>query len=57
MSEWMTVTEAAAYARCHRETVAVALRDGELVGAHRKKGAHWKVQATAVDSWLSGGVG
>ena len=50
----LTVREVAAKARVHTETVTKALRDGELIGYHRRKGTNWRVPEENVSPWLRG---
>lgn len=52
----MTIREAASYAALHRETIAVALRLGELQGVQRVKGGRWKTKPAWIDEWISGGA-
>lgn len=52
--EWLTVPEAAAYAKKTPHTIGNALRAGELDGEQPKKGAHWRVDRRAVDAWIRG---
>lgn len=54
--QWVTIREAASYAALHRETIAVALRLGELQGVQRVKGGRWKTKPAWIDEWISGGA-
>jgi excisionase family DNA binding protein len=53
---WHTTNTAAAYADLHRQTIADALRSGELVGAQRTDGGHWRIHVDDLDAWLRGGT-
>lgn len=61
ISPWITVKEAAAYARRHPQTLYGALREyvqtgGKrgLRGAQNGAGRGWRVQRPDVDAWLTG---
>lgn len=57
---WMTVAEAAEYARRHPRTISDALRMGDLKGAQGKRkpgsrqGGHWLTTMEWVDAWIQG---
>jgi len=52
---WFNTTTAAEYAGVHPDTVADALRSGELQGSQRKSpGGHWRIHRDALDAWLGG---
>lgn len=53
-SPWLTVDEAAQYARRHRNTVQAALTRGELEGNQTKRGGRWLIHRDAVDAWTRG---
>lgn len=49
-SPWITVEEAAQYARVSTDTIYKAATLGEL--RHSKVGTHIRIERTAVDQWL-----
>lgn len=52
---YLTATEAARLAGCHRETLLKALREKELKGYQRKEGvSNWRVQRSVVIAWVRG---
>ena len=51
MSNLLTVTQAAVIAGCHRETIAQALRSGDLHGFQRQKNGTWKTEEECVKAW------
>ena len=53
---WLTVTEAAQYARRHAETVMKALRDGSLRGYQTKRSGIWSIHRDDLDAWIRGEV-
>lgn len=53
-SEWLTVREAAAYARAHPQTIYDALRKGDLHGAQSGHGGKWTAKRSCIDSWKFG---
>lgn len=52
--EWLTVGEAARYARRHPKTISNALRAGDLHGKQRGVKGTWSVEPECVDAWLGG---
>lgn len=53
-SPWLTLAEAAQYARRGQESVRLALASGELRGVQASKGAKWRVRTVDLDAWLMG---
>lgn len=51
---WFTTNQAAEYTGRHRQTVANALRTGELEGNQRHVGSHWRIHRDALDAWMRG---
>ncbi|MFH5231929.1 helix-turn-helix domain-containing protein [Antrihabitans spumae] len=55
-SPWMTVPEAAQYARCGHGLVYEACRTGELkanqAGQHAGRRGKWRIHRDAIDEWL-----
>lgn len=51
-SPWLTVPEAAGYARCGRNRVYDACRTGELKARQSGRGGTWLIHRDAVDEWL-----
>lgn len=53
-SPWMTIIEAAKYARSNTKTVGDALRDGSLRGYQTGRGGKWRIHRDDVNAWLRG---
>jgi excisionase family DNA binding protein len=53
-SPWLSLAEAAAYAKFHKSTLADALRDGSLRGYQVRPGGDWRIRASDLDAWISG---
>ena len=53
---WLTVPEAAAYAKRHTQTIKNALRDGSLRGSQTQRNGKWLVHRDDLDAWLRGEV-
>lgn len=47
---WLTVEEAARYAKCHVETIRSACRSRGIEAF--RKGSRWKIRVSAVDAWI-----
>lgn len=56
-SPWMTVDEAAAYARIDRDGLSRVLRSGELVGHRRGERGRWRIHRDELDAWIRGEIG
>lgn len=52
-SPWMTVPEAARYARSGRNRVYDACRTGELTARQSGRGGTWLIHRDAIDAWLA----
>jgi excisionase family DNA binding protein len=50
---WLTLNEAAAYARFHRTTLGDAVRAGRLRG-YQVDGGHWRIHRDDIDAWIRG---
>lgn len=53
---WLTAGEAAAYARCHIQTLRTALRTKELNGCRRGNRGWIKIKKSWIDKWLKKGL-
>lgn len=51
---WHNTEQASEYSGYHPDTIAAALRSGELVGTQRKKNGRWRIHRDALDAWLRG---
>ncbi len=51
---WLTVDEAAEYARKSRSTVMIALRDDTLRGAQTGRNGKWLIHREDLDTWIRG---
>lgn len=54
MEQPLSVKEAAEQAEMHPETIAEALRRGDLHGAQRKKGGTWRIRPSCLEAWVYG---
>jgi excisionase family DNA binding protein len=52
VSPWLTVAEAAAYARCGKKTIYGAVQRGQLRAAKIGNRRDLRILATWVDDWL-----
>lgn len=54
MEQPLSVKEAADEAGLHPETIAEALRRGELHGGQRVKGGTWRIRPSCLEAWTYG---
>ncbi len=53
MTQWLTASEAAGYAKVSAWTIREAVKDGELAAcAVGKTGRGYRLDATEVDKWM-----
>lgn len=54
---WLTAREAAAYARCHPDTIRAAAQTRRLSGVKSgsSRQAQWRFTTTDIDNWLEAG--
>lgn len=55
-SPWLTVPEAAAYARRDRHTILDALGDHTLRGHRRGDRGRWRIHVDDLDAWIRGAI-
>ncbi|MFF2388964.1 helix-turn-helix domain-containing protein [Agromyces sp. NPDC058104] len=49
---YLSTTQAAEASQRHRETVADALRSGELHGFQRSAGSNWRIDPDCLKAWV-----
>ena len=52
--QFYTVRGAAEVASCHPQTIADAVRGGELHGTQKATGKHWKIEDSCLRAWILG---
>jgi hypothetical protein len=53
-SPWMTVPEAAAYARRDPQTIATACRNKTLPASQKMRKGKWLINRDVLDAWIRG---
>lgn len=53
-SPWLTVKEAAAYARSNTKAIREALASEELVGEQKVPRGKWRTRPEYLDAWIRG---
>lgn len=53
-ARWVSPKQASEHVGVHVETVAKALREGELRGYQRKPNGRWRIAIEDVDAWIKG---
>jgi hypothetical protein len=52
--KYLTPAEAAVIAGRNRETITLALRDGELKGSQRIANGRWTIRIDHLEAWIEG---